>query len=492
MVGDDYYEILGIERTASNDEIKQAYFSLARQYHPDSNPSESASEYFLILQKAYETLRNPKKRKEHDLMLLQAQPEVDMIKISYQLSSPEIPVNPDSQLVYALMDLESLVGSEKARSSPIHICFVIDCSTSMHDSRINTVKESLYRCTKNLTRDDLISIVAFNDFAEIILTPTRLIDIEKINNKIRELHTGGGTEIFKGLKTGAELLWEGNLSHNNRYLVLLTDGHTYGDENACLELAEKASKQGVIITAAGIGSDWNDKFLDKLANLTGGSSVFIYQPEDLYNYLNQLTTSFKTVFAHNTTIEVLCDQRVKLNYLFRIEPSVAELGTQSPISIGDLHSDTTTRLLFAFQIDNAVVPDENLRLASGFIKSALISRKGQKFRKNYKISVKIKNIPSQASPPIAILNAISRFTMYQMQERARSEVQEGSIDQAVKRLESMASRMLIQGNQPLANILIREADHISKERAFSSDGEKRIKYGTRALLQLPPPMKREE
>ncbi len=491
-MGENFYEILGIESTASAEEIRKAYFDLARQYHPDSNPSENASEYFLVLQKAYETLQNPKKRKEHDLMLTEGAPEPDLLKVTWQLSASEIPINPDAQLVYSLMDLESLVGNEKVTPTSVHLCFVIDCSTSMHDSRIDMVKECLYKCTKNLSPQDMISIVAFNDFAEIILTPTRITDIDKINNKIRELHTGGGTEIFKGLKTGTDLLWEGNSNSKNRYLIILTDGHTYGDEAACFDLAEKASKQGIIISAAGIGSDWNDKFLDKLANLTGGSSVFIYQPEDLYNYINQITLSFKTIFARNTSIEVICDKRVKINYAFRIEPSVAELGVQSPISIGDLHSDRKTRLLFAFQVDNAVEPEEVIRLASGFVKTESIAGKGQKIRKNYKISVKIKTNPSQVIPPVVILNAISRLTMYQMQEKARSDVQVGSIDQAVKRLESMASRMLVQGNQPLANIIIHEADHISKERTFSSDGEKRIKYGTRALMQLPPPMKREE
>lgn len=491
-MGDNYYEILGVEPNASEDEIKRAYFSLARQYHPDSNPSESAEELFLALQKAYEVLRNPKKRKEYDLLVHQDELDPALISVRQELSTSEIPVSHDPQLVYALMELNTQITLDNSSPTSVHLCFVIDCSTSMKGNRMEMVKDSLFKCTKNMSQQDMISIVAFNDFAEIVLTPTRINDVEKIDNKIRDLHTGGGTEIFKGLKAGIELLWEGNTSAKNRYLILLTDGHTYGDDEACMRLAEKARQQGITITTFGIGNDWNDKLLDQLANLTGGTSVFVYHAEDLYNYLQQLTGSLRTIFARNTSIDVLCNIQVKLNYVFRIEPFVADLGSSSTICIGDLHTDQKTRLLFAFQVDEAVNPGEMLHLASGYIKSELIVGSRQKVRKGYKLSVKITNNLTPEAPPIDILNAISRITMYQMQEKARKDVQEGDINQAVKRLENMATHMLIQGNQPLANVLMREASFINKERAYSSDGEKRIKYSTRALLQLPPPMKREE
>ena len=67
MAGKDYYNILGINRTASDKDIKQAYRRLARQYHPDVNPgNKSAEERFKAINEAYEVLSDPEKRKKYD------------------------------------------------------------------------------------------------------------------------------------------------------------------------------------------------------------------------------------------------------------------------------------------------------------------------------------------------------------------------------------------------------------------------------------------
>lgn len=70
MASGNYYELLEISRTATTAEIRKAYRSKAKIYHPDMNMHTNSHMHFLILTQAYETLIDPNKRHVYDLMLV--------------------------------------------------------------------------------------------------------------------------------------------------------------------------------------------------------------------------------------------------------------------------------------------------------------------------------------------------------------------------------------------------------------------------------------
>lgn len=97
----------------------------------------------------------------------------------------------------------------------------------------------------------------------------------------------------------------------------------------------------------------------------------------------------------------------------------------------------------------------------------------------------VKQKPEPETPPTVIVEAMSKLTLYRLQEKVRLEVKAGQIDKATKHLHYLATHLLSQGDRELAHTVLIEAEHVQQSRQFSGDGEKRIKYGTRSLL-LPP------
>ena len=122
----------------------------------------------------------------------------------------------------------------------MNISLIIDTSTSMAGERFNAVKNVASEIIQNLGRNDILSIITFNDFSTTLIPATRIIDTKFAVDKITQLTTGGSTEILKGLQAAKNEIMHFYSPALINHMILITDGHTYGDEENCYKLASDA------------------------------------------------------------------------------------------------------------------------------------------------------------------------------------------------------------------------------------------------------------
>lgn len=482
-----YYHILEIPFNASAEDIRAAYFEAARRYHPDVNPDPNARQKFVQIQEAYETLSNVKKRAAYDEQLPPDLKEVPDVGISITYGRSNITILDESQLFYILLELDTPKEPDPKDLPPIHVCLVLDRSNSMRGERIEMVRANVSQLARKLRSKDRLSIVAFSDRAEVVMPPRELDEPNAVELVLNKLQVGGATEIFQGLSMGLDIVQRFTRDTMIKQLILITDGHTYGDEPDCIELANRARLEGIAINALGIGDEWNDVFLDQLASISGGNAVYINRSEDLTQFIENKVRSISVSYARKVEWFANIEEDIELRYVFRIHPDITPLGNESPIPLGTIEYGKKTSIILEFKLPPVNGTVSEMTMLKGTINMQIPSLSNPFARYPITLSRQVREGWQAEKPPTAVLQAMSKITLYRLQEKARQEVQAGNIPKATRHLQHLATHLLAQGDRELAKTVLVEADHIQRTHSFSKEGDKKIKYGTRALFLLPSP-----
>ncbi|HXF86620.1 MAG TPA: DnaJ domain-containing protein [Anaerolineales bacterium] len=484
--GQDYYSLLGVRRDASQEEIKRAYFELARKLHPDKNTAAGETELFLDVQQAYETLSNPTRRAQYDATL----PPEEKINYPFDYriiySRPNLAAIDEVQMLYLILDLEAPAEARRNPAPPLNVCIVLDRSTSMQGEKLDMVKATAIQILRALRPQDILSVVAFSDRAEVIVPASYQQDRQKLEARIQMIQPSGGTEIFQGLDMGAREVMRSLDPKRISHIILLTDGHTYGDEQECLALASKLAEHNIGISAMGIGKEWNDVFLDVLAARTGGSSAYIAEPQNIKTLLLEKFNTLTQTYAEETILEMNPIDGVDLSYIFRLQPEPAPIMIdQLPLRLGPILQDVSTRILFEYMIQPKAVKSDMLTFLDGVLKVFISSLPLPVPPLRLRLQRPVAGSTETAPPPLEIVQALSRLMLYRMQERARKEVENGNIIKATRQLQALAANLIAQGERSLARTIMLEVDNLQQKNALSDEGSKKIKYGTRALFLAP-------
>jgi Ca-activated chloride channel family protein len=484
----DYYALLGVTRDATEEEIKRAYFASAQRLHPDKNTAAGETELFLEIQQAYEVLSNPKRRTQYDATL-PAEETAPSLPYAYRIlpSRPSVIRLDEAQMFYVLLELETPAGARTSTSPPLNVALVLDRSTSMQGEKMDVLKSAAIQVLRSLRPQDILSVVIFSDRAEVIIPAAYHQDRSRLEARIQMIQPSGGTEIYQGLEAGVGEVMRSIDAKRVNHIILLTDGQTYGDEQQCLELAARLAEHGIGISSLGVGGEWNDIFLDVLSTRTGGGASHIADPQDIRKLLLEKFDALVKTFAEEVSLEPRPLEGVDLSSVFRLQPNPSPIAPEGGrIHLGPILQDTSTRVLFEYIIQPKAVKSELLAIMEATLKISMASNPLPVPPLRLTVQRPVTDSPGEDPPPPEILHALSRLMLYRMQERARLEIEKGNILNATRRLESLASNLLAQGERSLAQTILLEVDHLQKQHALSDEGGKKLKYGTRALFLAPP------
>ncbi len=199
--------------------------------------------------------------------------------------------------------------------TPMNLAFVIDHSGSMADAdKLNWVKDAFDIFIGRVRSVDYVSLVIFDDRAELVFPATRMDSHEKrmrFKRAVRAISPSGSTNIRDGLRYGClEVVKNLNREYTNRVLFLSDGQDTCGNSHQeILKAAEAFCAQGVTISTIGVGKSFDLDLMVKMARIGGGSSRFISDREEMEETFGSELDRMVVPVARNLemTLEFLVD-----------------------------------------------------------------------------------------------------------------------------------------------------------------------------------------
>ncbi|MBW4650188.1 MAG: VWA domain-containing protein [Kastovskya adunca ATA6-11-RM4] len=269
------------------------------------------------------------------------------MKATYSLSHSLIAAHHPSTVDLLISFQGEAEIRNQAPRRPLNLSLVIDRSGSMAGAPLKQAIAAAQRLVEHLTPEDYLSIVTYDDTAEVVFQHQLVQDKSAIRQVIGKIKAGGCTNLSGGWLMGCDRVATQQSTERINRVLLLTDGQAnvgITDSQILINTARKKAEAGIITTTLGFGSYFNEDLLIGMANAAEGNFYFIQSPDDASDVFRIELESLTSVVAQNLTVTMQLEESVEIAKILNNYRTTA-LGNNPEIFLGDVYEVEPKKLV---------------------------------------------------------------------------------------------------------------------------------------------------
>lgn len=212
-----------------------------------------------------------------------------------------------AQSTFLKVSLKGFEFADRAKRPPANVAIVLDKSGSMAGDKLHNAKQAAADIVGRLNRDDIVSVVAYDDTVDVLVPSTRVLDKALIVERIERIRAGGQTALYAGVSKGAQEVRRSLERAFVNRVILLSDGLANvgpSSPHALGQLGQALGREGISVTTVGLGTGYNEDLMQALSSTSDGNHAFVEHPRDLARIFNLELADVTSVVAQDVDVTI--------------------------------------------------------------------------------------------------------------------------------------------------------------------------------------------